>query len=161
MNRRAFLLGTASIGAGLLLAPGLAIAETVADPVLRVLRKQGYRDFEVTRTWLGRVRITATREGRRREVILNKTSGEVLRDVVYLNDKSTSGFDDSDGDTRTQADRTTNQKSEKSEAQEKTPSQNDGPKTGSQSKEETNQGRNDNSSSDDKNDDTHDDNSND
>jgi hypothetical protein len=101
MDRRRFLIGLTGTGVGVLLSPALAIAQTVADPVLRALTKQGYGDITIKRTWLGRLRITAERGGRQREIILNKRTGEVLRDVVYLEGRSTSGFEDNenDGDT--------------------------------------------------------------
>ena len=95
MDRRGFLTGLI-VGAAVGLVPLSALAQDVAAPVLRVLTKQGYGDFKIKRTWLGRLQIIAESDGRRREVVLNNNTGEVLRDVVYLDGKSTSGFADED-----------------------------------------------------------------
>ena len=61
--------------------PLLAAAD-VTESAVDFLRAQGYEVREIERTWLGRVRIEATRDGYRREMILNPSTGEVLRDLV-------------------------------------------------------------------------------
>lgn len=80
MNRRAFLSMTtlASLGAA-----GIAHAQTPIERIETVLRRQGFRNIETSRTLLGRVRITADRAGFTREIIVNPRSGEVLRDILF------------------------------------------------------------------------------
>jgi hypothetical protein len=86
MHRRAFLLG---IAAGLVLAgPALAARDYVAD-IVRALKAQGYRDIDVSRTLLGRTRITAKGKRSTREIIVNPATGEILRDL-----RTGSGADD-------------------------------------------------------------------
>lgn len=69
----------------LLLAHQPALAETpdIAQPVVSRLQTEGYSVTEVSRTWLGRILITATTPGHLREIVLNRTTGEVLRDRVF------------------------------------------------------------------------------
>ncbi|MDB5657452.1 MAG: hypothetical protein JWS10_67 [Cypionkella sp.] len=88
MNRRSFMaLSAASIaGAAGVLAPGAALAESYQSSVVEQLRGQGYRQINVERTLLGRVRIVAERRGGSREIILNPRTGEILRDVVVAAD---------------------------------------------------------------------------
>lgn len=76
MQRRAFLVTLAG-GLGLAL-PALA---AYSDDVVLQLAKQGYQAITVTTTWLGRVRIVATRDGGMREIVLNPRTGEILRDL--------------------------------------------------------------------------------
>ncbi len=76
MLRREFLL---TLAAGLTMAvPALA---DYTDDVVRQLMAQGYQNITVTKTWLGRIRIIATREGGTREIVLNPRTGEILRDL--------------------------------------------------------------------------------
>lgn len=76
MNRREFL-----IFGGASLVAGRAGAESPSDAVVRQLRGYGYREIEVGRTLLGRVRITAERGDVTREIVLEPRTGEVLRDL--------------------------------------------------------------------------------
>ncbi|OOY30544.1 hypothetical protein BMI88_15365 [Thioclava sp. F36-6] len=62
-------------------APGLARAETASEAVTRQLKSYGYQNIDVHRTLLGRVRITGTRKGVEREIVLDPRSGEILRDL--------------------------------------------------------------------------------
>lgn len=65
------------------LVVGLAMpvaAQTVQDALIAQLTAQGYSEIEVSRTFLGRVRIEAYGNGIEREIILNPSSGEILRD---------------------------------------------------------------------------------
>ena len=82
MNRRFFLLAAASIAMQL---PGAADAAGT-DAIVSQLGEQGYRRITVSRTLLGRVRILATAPGRRREIILNPRTGELLRDYMQSSD---------------------------------------------------------------------------
>lgn len=63
----------------------LATAPTAApasshDALIQVLAAEGYTRIEISRTWLGRTRISATGPGRTREIVLNRRTGEILRD---------------------------------------------------------------------------------
>lgn len=80
MNRRSFFVGAAMLA---LLGPRAAYSQTqaIVDRVVADLRRQGYTDFEVRRTLLGRVIIEAEGPGRKREVVLNPHTGEILRDI--------------------------------------------------------------------------------
>ena len=89
MFRRLLLLACLS------LAPlgGVAQAQTAPDRIVQQLRDQGFDEIEVTRTWLGRVRIVAEEDDTLREIILNPNTGHILRDYwVALDD----GDDDDD-----------------------------------------------------------------
>lgn len=80
---------------GMILASA-AMGQT-ADPVARLLEQltaQGYAIEEVTRTWLGRVRIEAVRGGFEREIVIDPRNGLILRDAVEPDD-----FDDDDEDS--------------------------------------------------------------
>ncbi|MBS0126171.1 hypothetical protein [Thetidibacter halocola] len=91
MNRRRFLLAGTALLATL---PVAGQAQTATDQVISQLRREGYRRISVSRTFLGRVRITARGPAGSREVILNPGTGAVLRDYLRRND------DDRDDDDR-------------------------------------------------------------
>ena len=63
------------------LAGTLASASAFADEIVRQLQGDGYSDIVIETTWLGRVRITAVADGGAREIILNPSTGEILRDL--------------------------------------------------------------------------------
>jgi len=76
MKRRylmAMLLATA-VGAG------PAFAASVKDKLVSELKSQGFRNLSITRTWLGRTRITGSNGKFTRELVFNPYSGEILRD---------------------------------------------------------------------------------
>ncbi len=82
MNRRKFLI---QMGVGAALTPLFAAparAESVADQVVQQLKSQGYGKIEISRTLLGRIRIVATRSDFRREIVIDRRTGEVLRDLL-------------------------------------------------------------------------------
>ena len=87
MKRREFLYGLTS-AATLIAAAGPALANTFADDVVGQLTGQGFTNVAVGTTWLGRIRITAEREGGTREIILNPRTGEILRDTWTAADGS-------------------------------------------------------------------------
>lgn len=97
MNRRDFLARCAAAAALALPAPVLAAQDFVTD-IVRQLEAQGYRDIEVERTLLGRMRITA--KGRRgdREIIVNPATGEILRDLRTGGSGGDDGLLDDDGE---------------------------------------------------------------
>ncbi|MFO1104910.1 MAG: hypothetical protein U1E34_02330 [Amaricoccus sp.] len=57
----------------------LAAAEPL-DVILARLRADGYEVREVSRTWLGRIRVEADGRGQSRELVFNRVTGEILRD---------------------------------------------------------------------------------
>lgn len=57
-----------------------AFAETLEESVVRQLRAQGFTEFEVERTLLGRLKIEAKNATIEREIVINPTTGEILRD---------------------------------------------------------------------------------
>lgn len=79
MKRRSLLIGMA---ASMLLAPQAGSAQSVERQITRQLRNSGYSDISARRTLLGRVRITARRGSQTREIIVNPSTGAVLRDFT-------------------------------------------------------------------------------
>lgn len=69
---------------GGLMAALPASAKGVADEIARQMSRQGFRNISIEETWLGRTRITGTRNGGSREIIMNPKTGEILRDL-WLN----------------------------------------------------------------------------
>lgn len=59
-----------------------ASADTAKDRIIVELKEQGFKEITISRTFLGRTRIVATGRGRQREVVLNGSSGVVLRDYL-------------------------------------------------------------------------------
>lgn len=55
--------------------------------IARDLSRQGYREIEVTRTWLGRIRIEAKSATGEREIVVNPRTGEILRDYWEVEDE--------------------------------------------------------------------------
>lgn len=91
MQRRQILAGLlASV-----VLPAAALAQTAEDQVIDQLKRQGYRRITLGRTLLGRTRIVATGPRGRREIVLNPSTGAILRD--YL-DRSDRGGSDNDRD---------------------------------------------------------------
>lgn len=72
---------------------GPALSETLEAKVVKGLRRQGYRDIKSSFTFLGRLRVTAEKGEKHRELILNRQTGEVLRDVIVGNGGTRSIFD--------------------------------------------------------------------
>jgi hypothetical protein len=50
--------------------------------VVTSLKAEGYEITDVSKTWLGRIKIVATSKANLREVIVSRTTGEVLSDVI-------------------------------------------------------------------------------
>ena len=61
-------------------SPGEASAQSFRDMVIQQLIAQGYYEITSRRTLLGRVRITAENETFYREIVLNPSTGVILRD---------------------------------------------------------------------------------
>ena len=65
----------------LAIGASMAAAQSPADAVVQQLREQGYVEFAVSRTLLGRIRIIAVApDGEQREIVFNPATGEILRD---------------------------------------------------------------------------------
>jgi hypothetical protein len=85
MKRRAFLYTCTAFIA----LAGRAHSASFADLIVEQLTQQGFADIEVETTWLGRVRIVASRTDGLREIILNPRTGEILRDLWTTADGQT------------------------------------------------------------------------
>lgn len=94
MNRLcALLLSAALAGFG-----SVAVAQTSpTDQILLILQGKGYAIVTQERTWLGRGRVVAEKDGTRREVVFNPGTGEILRDYAV----STRSDDDRGADDQT------------------------------------------------------------
>ena len=88
MKRRTFLHGLTAASTMVLAGAG-AFAASYADGVVDQLTRQGFFDIAVETTWLGRVRIFASRGDGQREIILNPRTGEILRDTWLAGDNRT------------------------------------------------------------------------
>ncbi|MEM7724535.1 MAG: hypothetical protein AAF376_19520 [Pseudomonadota bacterium] len=75
--------------------PARAQIPPVAETVIGQLRAQGYEQIEITRTFLGRLRIEAQGPDGTREIVLNPRTGLILRDTLYFDDPDED--DDEDG----------------------------------------------------------------
>ena len=105
MKRRDFLSGLAVTVA----LAGPALAQDYVSSVVSQLEAMGFGTIRQERTLLGRVRIIAVRGDGRREIIINPSSGEILRDLWtpvtgdkraadIIDDKSGGGSKRSGGD---------------------------------------------------------------
>ncbi len=59
------------------------------ETIIAQLSAQGYREIRVSRTWLGRLRFIATGPSGTREIVLNPSSGDIMRDYAAPLDKTT------------------------------------------------------------------------
>lgn len=81
---------------GLLLALGLAAAlpaaaQTIEEQVVRQLRAQGFTEISIERTLLGRIRIEAESVTHEREIVINPSTGAILRDYWEARDNDGDG----------------------------------------------------------------------
>ncbi|MER2507215.1 MAG: PepSY domain-containing protein, partial [Amaricoccus sp.] len=65
-----------------MMAGSQAGAQAPVDKIVAQLRGQGYEVVDVRRTLLGRIKVEAVSEGRKREIVFDRTTGEILRDYV-------------------------------------------------------------------------------
>jgi ribosomal protein S3 len=80
MTRRIFFVRLLALAAMVALArPALAEA---AEAIAEELRAEGYRDVRIERTLLGRIRITGETDTHRREIVIDRGTGEILRDLT-------------------------------------------------------------------------------
>jgi hypothetical protein len=77
------LLALASLLAVLSLSAEAFAQSSVADDVVARLQSSGYTISNVRKSWLGRIVVTASNETLEREIVLNRTSGEVIRDQTF------------------------------------------------------------------------------
>lgn len=77
-------------------APELANSQSVKD-LIEALKAEGFTYFEVKRTFLGRARIIAISANETREIIMNATTNEVLRDLAQGNPETLSKPEPSPG----------------------------------------------------------------
>lgn len=109
----------------LALTPFAASAQSVQEQILTQLSEQGFHDFEVSKTLLGRIRVTSKSNTLRRELVFNPVTGEILRDYwtaltsnsgqnprVILRDPSRTDSDDSGQSPRNSSDDGTSDHSE-------------------------------------------------
>ena len=68
-----------------MIGTGPVWAQSGVDDIVQHLRAQGYTQITRQRTLLGRIRVTATGGGREREIVLNPSTGAVLRDYTRDN----------------------------------------------------------------------------
>lgn len=64
-------------------APANAQGSEITGPVVSRIESQGYTISRIARTWLGRIVITAHDGRNLREVVVNRTNGEILRDSLF------------------------------------------------------------------------------
>jgi hypothetical protein len=90
MKRRVLTAAVLVLGASVVAVD----AQTAKDQVIRELTELGYREFTVQKTWLGRVRIVARGQKGEREVVLNPSTGVVLRDYTDRSEPSERELDE-------------------------------------------------------------------
>lgn len=84
MKRRTSILKALAIVAATT-APFAVAAQSVEQSILAQLTNQGFGNFQISRTLLGRIRIVSQNGTLTREIVFNPTTGEILRD--YWQDK--------------------------------------------------------------------------
>jgi len=70
------------------LAAGQAMAQDFQSKYSQEMTDQGFSNLTVTKTWLGRTRITAVSKTQSRELVFDTYTGEVLRDYSEKLDPS-------------------------------------------------------------------------
>ena len=60
--------------------PATADEASVRDTIVNELKSDGYEEIRISRTWLGRTRFVAEDSRRYREIVVNPTTGVILRD---------------------------------------------------------------------------------
>lgn len=61
---------------------GHAYASTPLERLTALLESQGYTVTEIEKTWLGRLRIEASNGSKEREIVIDRATGEILRDTL-------------------------------------------------------------------------------
>lgn len=83
--------GSASIAAEEMLASSSQPPESRHLEVLDVLENTGYTLVELRRTWLNRILIRARNAQHLREIVISRSTGSILRDVVVETYAPTTG----------------------------------------------------------------------
>lgn len=81
---------------GVTIAAAPALAATPLERVMAQLSQQGFEVTEMETTWLGRIKIEATNGSTKREIVFNRSSGEILRDIWRDLDDEDENDDESD-----------------------------------------------------------------
>ncbi|MDJ0824474.1 MAG: hypothetical protein QNJ16_03110 [Rhodobacter sp.] len=111
-----------------------ALAADVSSAWVEQLKLDGYERISIGRTWLGRTRIVAEKGEIEREIIINRRTGEVLRDYSRHEDGSLRlplGFDvdlddDEDDEDRDDQDDAGDEEDEEDEDEEDEEDSDDG-----------------------------------
>ncbi len=74
------MIRTLVVVAAVSLFPLSASANQIEDSIVSQLRSQGFTKIELSRTFLGRARVTARSPTLDREIIYNPVTGAILRD---------------------------------------------------------------------------------
>ena len=87
MKRFSIFLLAATLAFSLWLTPAPADAGTdFTAPIVANLKAEGYELVEIRRTWLGRILIVSRNGTYLREIVLNRRTGEILRDKLFPDD---------------------------------------------------------------------------
>ena len=79
--------------------PAAADETSVRETIVSELQSEGYEEIRISRTWLGRTRFVAQNGRRYREIVVNPTTGVILRDYIkFLNFDDDDEFEDDDDD---------------------------------------------------------------
>ncbi|QMU60011.1 MAG: hypothetical protein GKR98_07375 [Boseongicola sp.] len=62
----------------------MADAADVRDRIVAELQADGFTEIRISRTLLGRLRFVATSEDARREIVVNPSTGLILRDYLRI-----------------------------------------------------------------------------
>lgn len=106
---KTLLLTTALAFAALTGAAEAGEVPASADPVIARIEAEGYVLIGTKMSWLGRIVVLSQRDGRLREVVLNRATGAIISDRLFeagasprdpSPDRNTSGSAASQGQTR-------------------------------------------------------------
>lgn len=92
--RGAALAAAIVLGFGAGLVPGAAQAQSDAEDIVAELTSDGFEVIEIRKTLLGRLRFRSRRGDVTREIVLNPSSGAILRDYSSRPDAEPAGGDD-------------------------------------------------------------------
>jgi hypothetical protein len=74
-----------------LVASATFVCAGPVDAVVKELTNHGFTIRDIRKTWLGRVKIEATKNSTQREVVVNPYTGELLRDFVSYSEEESAG----------------------------------------------------------------------
>lgn len=64
--------------------PAAAQVDDVRGRIIQQLHDEGFTEIHVSKTWLGRLRFEAFSETARREIVVNPSTGVILRDYLQM-----------------------------------------------------------------------------